>query len=379
VFHVAVDEAQRVAELESRLIAGGAPLPALAVAVAACYTPFSGPLVSALLKRSWPEPLRELLDGISGEFAADRRHRKSIPSLTKIADHTSFAVAKQYEENPYPRWVGLPMLTPPMAVDEWFSRFMPFSPYRPIGKAAGLDLLIAGCGTGHHSILFAQSFPEPRTLAIDLSLASLCYAREKSRALGLDIEFAQADILELGGLERRFDIISSSGVLHHLGAPDRGWRTLLSLLRPDGCMHVGLYSELACRNTSMARDWLAKRGHRSSPDGIRRARQDLIAAAAQEPAFQDVLRYPDFYSTGECRDLLFHVQERRYTIPQIKSFLDEVGFQFLGFSIGPNVLSEFRRLNPGPSETDLDLWHQFETENPDTFKGMYQFWIQRRA
>jgi hypothetical protein len=27
--------------------------------------------------------------------------------------------------------------------------------------------------------------------------------------------------------------------------------------------------------------------------------------------------------------------------------------------------------------TDLNLWHIFETENPHTFTGMYQFWIQR--
>ena len=27
--------------------------------------------------------------------------------------------------------------------------------------------------------------------------------------------------------------------------------------------------------------------------------------------------------------------------------------------------------------TDLGQWHLFETENPDTFGGMYQFWVQK--
>ncbi len=27
--------------------------------------------------------------------------------------------------------------------------------------------------------------------------------------------------------------------------------------------------------------------------------------------------------------------------------------------------------------TDLDRWHEFETKNPDTFSGMYQFWVQK--
>jgi hypothetical protein len=26
---------------------------------------------------------------------------------------------------------------------------------------------------------------------------------------------------------------------------------------------------------------------------------------------------------------------------------------------------------------DLDRWHRLETEKPDTFAGMYQFWLQK--
>ena len=74
-------------------------------------------------------------------------------------------------------------------------------------------------------------------LAVDLSLSSLCYAKRKTRELGLtNITYAQADILRLGTLPRRFDVIESSGVLHHLADPLAGWRVLLSLLRPGGFM-----------------------------------------------------------------------------------------------------------------------------------------------
>jgi hypothetical protein len=30
-----------------------------------------------------------------------------------------------------------------------------------------------------------------------------------------------------------------------------------------------------------------------------------------------------------------------------------------------------------PSGTDLREWDRFERDNPDTFVGMYQFWVQR--
>ena len=31
----------------------------------------------------------------------------------------------------------------------------------------------------------------------------------------------------------------------------------------------------------------------------------------------------------------------------------------------------------GWSMSDLDKWHAVETEYPDTFSGMYQFWVQK--
>ena len=88
-----------------------------------------------------------------------------------------------------------------------------------------------------------------RVLAIDLSLASLSYAKRKTDEAGLrNIEYGQADILRLGALGRRFDMVDCGGVLHHLGDPLAGWTVLRSLLHPGGVMRIALYSELARRN-----------------------------------------------------------------------------------------------------------------------------------
>ena len=70
-------------------------------------------------------------------------------------------------------------------------------------------------------------------LAVDLSLASLAYAKRKSVELGVaNLEYRQGDILALGALEERFDLIECSGVLHHLADPFEGWRVLASLRKP---------------------------------------------------------------------------------------------------------------------------------------------------
>ena len=237
-----------------------------------------------------------------------------------------------------------------------------------------VDILVAGCGTGSHPVDTAQRFPQSRVLAIDLSRASLAYARRKTRALGLtNIEYGQADILKLASLDRRFDVIQAVGVLHHLADPAAGWRLLLSLLRPNGLMFVGLYSAMARRSLAAARAFIAERGYRATTDDIRACRQDLILRAGVPP-------FRDFSSTNGCRDLLFNVMEHQFTIPQIKAFLDANHLTFLGFEQLPTEVSErFRQqFLDATAIRDLASWHTFEQMHPLTFANMYFLWVQKR-
>src|SRR6185312_1542924 len=126
-------------------------------------------------------------------------------------------------------------------------------------------------GTGRHALELAQSHRGARVLAIDLSLASLACAKRKTPpALAGKIEFAQADILALGSVGRTFDFINAGGVFHHMANPLAGWRALIELMRPNGVMQVGLYSELARAEIVAAREMIASRGYRPTAEDIRR-------------------------------------------------------------------------------------------------------------
>src|SRR5262249_17823656 len=203
----------------------------------------------------------------------------------------------------------------------------------------------------------------------------LAYAKRKTREAGIaNIEYAQADILNLGTIGRTFDVISVGGVLHHMADPLQGWRALMPLLRPRGFMQVALYSEFGRSHVVNARAVIAERGFQSTPEGIRRCRRELSMSPAGA-----VARSKDFYSTSECRDFLFHVQEHRMSIPQIKSFLAQNDLRFIGFDIRDEVRDAYAaRFRDDPRMTDLDHWHAFETANPATFAGMYQFWVQNK-
>lgn len=368
IFAISDDEAEQARRLqtalEEKLNAGAPYSPLWPVAVAAYYPLHTLQNAKALLDRTASPNLTALLIQQVAEPAEERRVAATIPALTEISGEVSQAVRQQYEENPYPRWTKL---GPPAQPVILFNL-----PTQQLG-----DALIAGCGTGLSTIEFARHARNARILAVDLSLASLSYAKRMANQVGLtNVEFAQADIMKLGTLGRQFDFIDASGVLHHLADPWEGWRILLSLLRTGGAMQVGLYSELGRRNIVAARALIAERGYRPIADDIRRCRQNIVAT--DDPLLKSVSRVDDFFTIGECRDLLFHVQEHRVTLPEIKAFLAANGLEFRGFFLDALTHHRFTaRFSQAGAALELDRWHAFETEAPETFAGMYQFSVRK--
>ncbi len=184
-------------------------------AVVAAYVPLHTlPNAELLRQMEWPNVLTGLIRQQLLEPFEEAGDRNAIPTLTAIADKSA-PVRRMYEENPFPRWTmitkdALPL--PPGSDSE-------------ASAAAGdgaAEILVAGCGTGSKAIITALSYPNAKVLAIDMSLASLAYARRKAREANVrNIEFAQADIMNLGSIGRRFDRIEVIGVLQARLSPDR--------------------------------------------------------------------------------------------------------------------------------------------------------------
>lgn len=380
VFALSGDELARVNTLIDGLVAAGSGIATRLpqVAVVAAYAPlYSLSLADTLVAGSWPAPVAALIEQQIREPRAETAARATIPRVTPIDDDVSRTVQAMYEQNPYPRWITVNPARPCESIDAHIQNDVPKAPYRRTNKGGDVDILVAGCGTGRHSIMVAQQFPRARVLAIDLSTASLGYAKTRTAALGItNIEYGHADILALGGIGRTFDMIQSVGVLHHL-ADAQGWRILLSLLRPGGVMLTGLYSETARRDIVAARNFIKARGYGSTAQDIRDVRAEIVAQPEGSP-LREVTRFNDFFTTSECRDHLFHVQENRTTLPEIKRFLAENGMRFLGFQFEHGTVQKYlARFPDDPAMIDLDHWDAFEQEWPYTFAGMYRFWIQK--
>ena len=344
----------------------------LEVAILGCYIPLnsskiiidklvnyksSNILFNDLINVQIKEPLREI------------ELKKSIKSLDVINDPTSMKVRDQYEENPYPRW-RYTNVSIPNNFFRWINTEILPNITKQNNNFDKPNVLIAGCGTGNHSIS-AMRYKNSNILGVDLSLASLAYAKRKSEELNIEnIEFIQADILQLKKLNKKFDIIESAGAIQTMQDPIAGLKVLLDILEPHGFLRLGLYSEIARQPVVEIREFIKDK------DKDIRSLRELIINEKKDQIFRNSR---DFYSTSSIRDLLFHVKEHRFTIPEILEILKNLNLEFLGFNFeDPKIKINFSKSFPNDKNNiSLDNWNQFEINNPYTFATMYQFWVRK--
>jgi len=352
----------------------------LQISILSCYIPLNSSknIVDKLLNYKSSNLLfNDLISMHIKEPLKENELAKSIQSLEEIIDPISKKVQEQYVENPYPRWRFTNKILPKNFF-YWFNAEIPTNKIEYNNKFDSPNVLIAGCGTGSHPISSAR-YKNSNILAVDLSLTSLAYAKRKTEELNINnIEYMQADILQLKKLNKKFDIIESSGTLHHMKDPVKGLKVLLDILVPHGFLKLGLYSETARKEIVEAREFIKKKNYKNTTKDIKICRQDIINKKVN-PIISKISISTDFYSISSVRDLLFHVQEHRFTIPQISKILKDLNLEFLGFYFSDLIVKKkFSESFPDDKKnTSLENWHQFEINNPDTFTRMYQFWVRK--
>ena len=308
---------------------------------------------------------------------------KMIPDIARLShaeDPVSQRVMQQYELNPYPRWLSLDREKTTQSLRERLKNRFPVR-YTDSLNLDKPEIMIAGCGTGRHAISTASRYAGYNVLAVDLSLQSLSYAVMQAEKLGQsNIKFAQGDILNLDKLDHRFDLIESSGVLHHMKDPLAGWTTLRNLLKRGGLMRIGLYSSKGRREWNGLREVVPPNLDKERVADFIRERRSRVLMKSLKGIDNVITNIADYYSLSGCRDLLFHENEIQFSIPQIAKIITHLNLRFLGFAnlMGSTEKTFKNKFNSSTDYYDLEKWDIFEQEYPNTFISMYQFWCQAK-
>ena len=314
------------------------------------------------------------------ELNNEKNISKEIKKIGTINDSISMEVKNQYELNPYPRWRynsyskenKLNHLS--VINSEIYPNKVNPNSINLINNK--LNILIAGCGTGIQ-IIEASRYNNCEITAIDLSNSSISYAKRKVDEYGFkNVDFIEMDLLELTSLNKRFDLIECSGVLHHINDPYKGLSKLFKVLKPKGFLKLGLYSKYAREEILKARELIKEKNIRPNIDEIRSFRKNVLNGNLKQ--LDEITHWSDFYSTSMCRDLCFHSHEKCYSLIEIKNMLKVSNLEFLGFTLSKDIKDKYQRDNKDiDSLKNLELWDKFEKSNPNSFREMYQFWARK--
>lgn len=189
-------------------------------------------------------------------------------------------------------------------------------------------ILVAGCGTSQAAKVALRE-PDAHVTAIDISRTSLGHLRALQQKYTLEnLELRQLSILDVSSLERTFDQIICTGVLHHLPDPDQGLRSLREALAPDGAMQIMVYARYGRTGIYMMQEYCRSLGIKPT----RRELESLGAALKYLPDDHPLVpllhKVKDFSQPDALADALLHPQDRAYTVPQLYEWLDRCGVSF---------------------------------------------------
>ncbi len=238
------------------------------------------------------------------------------------------AVARQYEQWVYPE----PIADLPQWLEGNWQWFDPGHAHRVLWPAgdqpAQLDILVAGCGTNQAAVL-AYTNPQAQVTGMDVSASSLQHHHHLKRRYGLDnLHVHQLPIERAGELGLDFDLIVSTGVLHHMASPQKGLSALATCLRPDGVMGLMLYARNGRVGVEMLADAFLEMGLGQDAGSVRVVRQVIDDLPPDHPVRSYLGIAPDLGPDAGVIDTFLHGRQRSYTVDECLALVESAGLVF---------------------------------------------------
>lgn len=238
------------------------------------------------------------------------------------------AVSRQYDRWLYPA----PIADLPTWTRENWQWFDPSHAHRLLWPdrdyPEGLDILIAGCGTNQAAV-FAFTNPTARVVAVDVSESALAHHRVLAERHGLgNLELHRMPVERIADLGRDFDLIVSTGVLHHLVDPAQGMRALAECLRVDGVLAVMLYATYGRVGVQMLQSVFRDLELGQDGQSVALVRDALVGIDPMHPVHAYLGIAPDLSDDGGIVDTFLHGRERTYTIDECRELVAESGLAF---------------------------------------------------
>lgn len=191
-----------------------------------------------------------------------------------------------------------------------------------------LDILIAGCGT-FQAALFAFKNPGATVVGIDVSQNALNQHNRLKDKHGLqNLQLHLLPIEEVSTLGRDFDLIVSSGVLHHMADPLAGLTALGACLRRDGALAVMLYAKYGRIGVEMLESVFRDLKLSQDDASVQLVKEAIAMLPADHPVRGYLKAARDLVSDGALVDTFLHPRARSYTVAECLDLVAAAGLAF---------------------------------------------------
>ena len=236
-------------------------------------------------------------------------------------DTTTLAVRAMYEQFPYPAH-------PHPQIRVGCDVRLALSYARLPAPERTLRVLDAGCGRGAGLLGMASVQPDVQFIGADMNRVGLEEVRGQIAARGMkNVALQEIDLMTLEGLEvpeGGFDLIVSSGVLHHLSDPAEGLRRLRAVLAPHGILTIMVYGQHGREGIYRLVRAVDALIPRDRPLLERLAVARRLVREGPMPGITDgPWKDIDGLATEEFVDRYLNVNERAYTTDEIHDLLGE--------------------------------------------------------
>ena len=177
---------------------------------------------------------------------------------------------------------------------------------------------------------------DSETIYVDFSSNSMEIAQRRSKVRGsLQIVWITAWIeqLTLLGLGE-FDLISSSGVLHHLRCPQKGLNILNNIQSENGGALISVYGKYARSGVYQIQELMRKIQQQLPSMENELENTKIVLSILPLNHWFHVIRFKDTVSYGDhgIYDLLLHKRDVSYTIPDFNNLILTGGYNLVEFS-----------------------------------------------
>jgi SAM-dependent methyltransferase len=231
-----------------------------------------------------------------------------IPDLRVRSDGRTDVVRRFYQQAPFPGYPQRDNLAS-LRARAGRSEFARLLDQAIPGDARVLEI---GCGTGQMSLYLARGGRV--IIGADLARNALALGAAAARRFGLTrVQFVETDLHRAGLRKDSFDVVFSSGVLHHTADPRAAFARIAQFARPGGLIVLGLYNAFA-----------------RLPHRLRRvvARASSYRWIPFDPVLRDRHHEPERREAW-LRDQYQHPEEHRHTLGDVQGWFDENGVEYL--------------------------------------------------